>query len=161
VWTFDGHEIFEPLWTLVQSTQMTPEEYWPLIRDTWERSEVIAPNLKQWMDLLAGDCPRRELIMTEEERATLDSQPDEFVIYRGCFSPHGQDGISWTLSRDTAIAFAEFADAPRPQFFPNAPTKVRPTVIQAMCKKRDVIAYLNGRNEHEILILPSSLSALS
>src|SRR5262245_42040185 len=105
MWTFGSQEMFESLWTLVQSTPMTPEEYWPLIRDTWERSEVIAPNLQQWIDLLAGDLPRHELMMTEAERKTLDSQPEEFVIYRGCFSPRGQNGISWTLSRETAIAF--------------------------------------------------------
>ena len=76
--------------------------------------------------------------MTEDERKVLSNLPDFITIYRGYTPGKNKQGISWTLDKDKANWFAN-------RFSSNG--KVRRKQIS----KRDVFAFLDGRNEKEII----------
>ena len=156
--TFPADALCEHLLLVVATCRMTPKEYWPLVRATWERAQVIAPNLAGWKKLLQSRRPRRELMMTVKERLYLAALPNEFLVYRGCLMSTGSEGISWTLSRRKAEFFARYSLGQRSASVVDTEFLVgKPAVIRGSCKKRDVIAYLNGRKHQEILILPSKV----
>jgi len=156
--TFPSDALCEHLLLVVATGRMTPKEYWPLVRATWERAEVIAPNLAGWKKLLQARRPRRELMMTVKERLYLAALPNEFLVYRGCLMSTGSEGISWTLSKRKAEFFARYSLGQRSASVVDTEFLVgKPAVIRGSCKKRDVIAYLNGRKHQEILILPSKV----
>lgn len=85
--------------------------------------------------------------MDHDERRVLANQPDTFTIYRGTEAPDGLGaGFSWTLSRERAVWFARRFD------------KGEPTLITATVGRARVIAYLAGRGEEEIVVLPEHVT---
>ena len=86
-----------------------------------------------------------QLMMNEDERETLESMPDKLTVYRG-----GMDdkGFSWTLNKDTAKWFAKRWDSHN--YYPISV----PSVFEKEINKVDVLAYLDDRNEQEILYIP-------
>jgi hypothetical protein len=125
---------------------MTDSEYWDLLGSIWTDSE----NLWQYGSLpgylLRKDRPGRENMMDASEKKFLAGLPEEFVVYRG-FQRRNKKGWSWSLSYHKAKWFAERFD------------QKGAGVIQATVKKKDVIAYLSGRNEYEIVADFKSLTS--
>lgn len=111
------------------------KEHWSLFSEVWTDSENIYENRYQWHDLLTGWHDDPQLMMDEEDRQYYDKLPDEFTIYRG-----GVDdtGLSWTLDREIAAWFAK-------RF------KEDHSVFEKRIQKKDALAYLSGRSEHEII----------
>jgi hypothetical protein len=127
-------------------------KFWRLVTDVWTDTENARQNYDEWEELFASERSCRESMMNEEEQAKLASLSSEIRIYRGFRFKEdeydGIDGFSWTLSRDRAIWFAKrFAGA----------FEDTPQIATAYVRKADVIAYLNGRGEDEILVLPTNL----
>ena len=115
-------------------------EYWELLSHIWRDSENIHQNKKLWRMFWNSDRPMKHHAMDEEERAVLNGLPDRLTIYRG------QDrsrlsGMSWTLDRDRAIWFAK-------RRINRDGTNY---LLTATVKKGNVHAYLNDRNEKEIV----------
>jgi hypothetical protein len=109
----------------------------------------------------AGDVPDSliELLFgrADRERLLLAGNPlppgEHFTIYRGVsgFSPNRRNrGWSWSLSKETAEWFAN-----RFGFFGD------PAVYQAEIDRREVLAYVNDRQEQEILCRPKELVRLT
>jgi len=128
--------------------QMTDEEYWQHLRQTWMEVE----NLWQYRDLIPGllapphrDKSHRHLMMDEAERRLLNGLPLECIIYRGC-GPANEQGWSWTLSAEQAEWFAE-----------RSPGRNGGVVLEGECHRLDIIAFLDGRGEDEILIDPEDV----
>jgi hypothetical protein len=115
-------------------------EWWELLGTIWEDSENIHQNRGIWEDLFLSPRPSREYLMDEEERAFLVGLPDSFLVYRGCSAAYTWEGLSWTLDKDKALWFAH-------RF-----SKREGVVIAGEVKKQDVLAYLGGRGEKEILV---------
>lgn len=92
--------------------------------------------------------PYREELMDEEEKAHYNKLPDIIKAYR-CMSKEEKKreefGFSWTLSKDVA------------QFFVDRNNKIyqkEHVIYEKLLHKSDIIAYLNERDEEEILYLP-------
>lgn len=85
--------------------------------------------------------------MDAEELAYYNSLPDEFTVYRGIGSKTNKKGISYTLSLEKAEWFAN-------RFQQDG------YVLTGTAKKKDVLAYLNGREEQTILIEPKNIADL-
>lgn len=122
-------------------------EYWELLARIWTDSENIRQNPEVWEGFLRSERPAREQMMNAEERAVLDGMADEFTVYQGHTTAR-DDGWSWTLNLKTAEwfarRFAELEDS-------------KPVVTTAKVFKADVTAYLNRRNESEIIVDPALL----
>lgn len=124
--------------------EMTDPEFWECVRDVWIDSENIRENAEEWDELLRTERPGTEHLMEPEEREALAALPDEFVVWQG-HTIDRDDGWSWTTRRATATWFAQrFADFEQSEA----------VVTRGTVQRVDVLAYLLGRNEYEILIDP-------
>ena len=112
---------------------------WSVIESVWTDSEFPYVNRKMWAMVFGHENAR--WMMDEEDADTLNHLPDEILIWRGCSKKHVR-GFSWSLSEEKARWFATRFDYPNP-------------VLCCRCvRKEDVVAYLSGRGEKEILIHP-------
>lgn len=127
---------------------LSTDELGRLLADIWVGSEnpndceVPLPTLIKWFKKAS-----RESLMDAEELAYYNSLPDEFTVYRGIASKSNKKGISYTLSLEKAEWFAN-------RFQKNG------YVLTGTAKKKDVLAYFNGRKEQEVLIEPKNISGL-
>lgn len=118
--------------------QMSHEQYWETLREVWTDSENIWQNQSTWEELLLAPIKGQEYFMTAEERAYLASLPEVLTIHRGYNkSPRG---FSYSLSKTKARWFAN-------RF--NQQGKIKTIRV----KKSEVFAYVDSRNEKEIIYL--------
>jgi hypothetical protein len=78
--------------------------------------------------------------MSAEDRKDFKKLPDTFKVYRGYIPGQNKGGYSYTLNKEKAKWFANRFDR-------------NGKVVERTVNKDDVFAYLNGRNEQEIIIL--------
>jgi hypothetical protein len=119
------------------------QQYWELVRDVLMDSENLWQH-KSHIRLLLSMKEGRHHLMTYEEQDFLSKLDDNITIYRGC-TPRNRGGTSWTLDKEKAEWFAK-------RF-----STEKPTLLIGECKKKDVIAYFEGRNEKEIIIFPEKV----
>jgi hypothetical protein len=124
---------------------ISKQDFWWLFKDVWLDSENIFENRILWHSLLKTHRDEPQLMMNEDERETLESMPDKLTIYRGGID---DKGFSWTLNKDTAKWFAKRWD--KHNYYPISV----PSVFEKEINKVDVLAYLDDRNEEEILYIP-------
>ncbi len=135
----------------VANDDMTNQMYWSTLGTLWIDSENIWQNRRAWLDLFRCDrSGRRVYIMSPEEDLSLSNMPEVLTIWRG--GVNGKWGMSWTLMRDKAIFFRDrFKGSQR---FPHK-------LYRAEVKREHVLAYFQGRGEHEIVVDPKTLSNIT
>lgn len=127
---------------------LSPDEMGELLAYLWVDSEnpnnsaVPLSTLIRWFKNAS-----KQSLMDAEELAYYDSLPDEFTVYRGIGSKTNQKGISYTLNLEQAEWFAN-------RFQQDG------YVLTGTVKKKDVLAYLNGREEQTVLIEPKNIADL-
>jgi hypothetical protein len=125
--------------------------YWGLVGEVWQDTEYPAHQTANWRALLGSKRPERPKMMDNLERTYLGMLPPSFTVYRGVNDRRYARGFSWTLDRERAEWFARrFSHDGR------SPHLVTGTVARA-----DVIAYLGGRGEQEILVRPRDVHGVS
>jgi hypothetical protein len=124
------------------------KQYWELLASVWVDSENIFQNEELWNKLLCVSLPGT--MMNKGEAKKLDHMPDEFEIYRGYSISNRWKGLSWTIKKDKALWFATRFKRP------NETAKLAYGTI----KKEDVIAYLESRQESEIVVFPGKIKNL-
>ena len=159
-----GHEDALAAFISIQDS-LDGEEYWRLLRGVWVRAEQVQPR-DTWKDLLSQHSEWRATMMTDEERADLASLPDQVMVYRGVGNPEHTHGFSWTLDRQRAEWFAyRFLGAPLAAMFRltnfDPQHRPEPTLITGQVAHADVIAYLQQRDEEEIVALPENVAIKS
>jgi hypothetical protein len=85
--------------------RMEPLQWFKQLGEEWSRCDRIG----LWSTVLRKvlkEATREELdvMMTDEERATLAALPERFEVWRGCY-PANRAGLSWSLDRDVAAGF--------------------------------------------------------
>lgn len=125
---------------LLKGKIISKKECGNLLANNWSLIEVLNhdKNVTKLQVLSWIKAADKEILMNPAERAIYDSLPDSVTAYRGCKSAKGIKGLSWTLSRDVA------------EFFKDRFGKGK--LYQAQINKADVIAYLNDRDEHEVIV---------
>lgn len=126
------------------------KEYWRVVGSVWTDSENIYQQFAAWKRLWASSLAGRDALMDEEEREVLAAMPEVLTVYRGFKIKKSERGLSWTTDRDKAVWFARWLRYPHQSSF----------VAQANVTKKDVLAYFDGRNEKEVVVLPTSLKNL-
>jgi hypothetical protein len=129
---------------------LTTEQYYEILRQVWEDTELPHNNVQLWKQLL----PLRvgpgvwEGMMDEEERKMLRELPYQLTVYRGAHErDHARRGFSWTLSEEQARWFARRYRQKQPCWLATA------TVY-----RHQVLAYIRSRSEEEILVRPTAPS---
>lgn len=89
----------------------------------------------------------RDVIMMDDEAETLRRMPDEITVYRGGVGGKRAvtTGRAWTLSEEVAVFFAEVWPA-------RWGLTGRAVVMEATVGRDDVLAYIDERNEKEIVL---------
>lgn len=134
----------------VQDKFTDGKEYWRVVGSVWTDSENIYQQFAAWKRLWASSLAGRDALMDEEEREVLAAMPEVLTVYRGFKIKKSERGLSWTTDRDKAVWFARRLRYPHQSSF----------VAQANVAKKDVLAYFDGRNEKEVVVLPTSLKNL-
>lgn len=136
--------------------KVTGVEFWKLLNEVWIDTETIFLNFRTWYHLFTAATPQEcSAFMTDEDKAEFAKLPDEFTIYRGYRPDLGnRDGLSWTLDRELAQRFGNRAwtslTIDKPLTDPRNPGRV----AERRVKKREVFAFLTGREEAEVILLP-------
>jgi len=135
--------------------RMTDAEYGQCLRFAWTMND----NVSQYGDIMqrifapegrTTEMPR--LVMTEAERAVYDGLRDVVEVFRGCGSAN-RAGWSWTTQHDQANWFAcRWMGINREQF--------SGLLLTGRCSKKDIIAYLDSRDEAEIVIDPDDVEIM-
>ena len=123
------------------SVRLADDEYWELLSEIWLASDNLWQNMDDWKALLTSRRSHREAMMDVGEQAFLSNLKYTVTIYRGCKKDLNEGGLSWTLDRSIAETYAErFGE--------------RGIVLQRKINKPEIVAYLNRREESEIIKRP-------
>lgn len=89
------------------------------------------------------------IIYDEEEPKEL---PEEVTLYRGQLSPNDPIGLSWSTNKEIATKFAK-----------GAAIRVLTDGFLGTTKvhRKDIIAYITGRNEFEAIVDPNNVGTIS
>jgi hypothetical protein len=118
----------------------------------WTEAETLWFYRRDWLGLFVRHSEAiRQKWMCERERTTLASLPVPVTIYRGYNKPHAKIGLSWSLRRDVAR---------------KVPTcgwrgHENPWLVTAQIDPRTAIAYLDARDEQEVIVRPSDIQVIS
>ena len=135
------------------SKLISGEQYWTLAGDVWTDSENCWQYQEEWYEMLTADSTGREFMSSEDVRSVFTLPPEkgglapETQVYRGFCREDGLDGFSWTLDKARAKWFARRAVW-------REGGEELPMVASAKVAREHVIAYITGRDEQEIVLLP-------
>ena len=150
--SFASEQRFQPFLEIIP--RLTDEEYWWLLRDVWTGEEEVMPQMPNWLRLFESKRPGREHLMTDPERASLDTMPDVIQLWRGCGHDSAVRGMSWTTDKKMAKFFAGYACGPRRHYLTGRNDRTH-IIVEATCRKIDVLAYITERQESEIVVNPN------
>ena len=149
-------DVIEPAYRLKKLkevlNELTDSDYWERLGQMYILTEIVSFQQKTVRDLFSSSRPEREKLMDAEERKILDDLPDEVTIYRG-YDLNNSKGWSWTLSEEKAEWFAN-------RWRKAYPERKR-RVATGKVRKKDIIAYFDGRNEKEIVVNPQKVKAIT
>jgi len=147
------HERPYRLWAFHQIEQeLEDREWWSLLGSIWTDSENIWENRDEWLEYLGSERSCHEAMMEDAEREFLAKLPEQIIIYRGYEFQSALESPSWTLDRDRAVWFAKRLHIPD--------RGGKPHLATAVVMHENVLAYFNGRQEEEIVVLPENLDII-
>jgi hypothetical protein len=124
---------------------LNDKEYWELLAQAYITQEYSSVNAGMIWSLFNTSLPKQENLMSNEERAYLERLPETFTIYRAMSVKESKSKMfrfSWSLDKNIAIDFAHR----------NKLIYRKETVVEEItAQKKFVIAYLNKRDEEEII----------
>lgn len=145
----------EPFWlrALVKyADKMDDKSYWQSLEMVWTMWEQMFPHKKVFLSLFQARRSQRQYLMNAGERRALMNMPKEFTVYRGFIGNRGE-GLSWTIDRSKAEWFA--------CRFAMLHDRGSPRICEGRVKKKDVLAYFNGRKEKEIVVDPAKVFSVT
>jgi hypothetical protein len=121
--------------------------WWKLVRRVWQQSDNIHQKLDEWRSIWIEGRPDIGHVMDHDERARLRTMPRTFTVWRGsAYGDYAQNGLSWTLSKEQAVWFANrFADH-----------QGRPMLAEGVVDRDRVLALFDG-GEQEVVLDPDEL----
>ena len=125
----------------MNSNNLNKKDYNDILKNIWINTEF--PNADKNISvnnlLKLFKKSDTKFLMSEEERTFFNSLPDKVKIYRGTHDANNYRALSWTNDYETALWFAK-------RFHSDG------YILQAIVDKKDIIAFFNDRNEHELII---------
>jgi hypothetical protein len=122
-----------------------PAVFWEAFWEVWSLSERHFLDRDITAEMMTPQrlaSPHRTLSLEPDEQAVLADLPDRIRVFRGCWADN-VEGWSWTLSVDVARKFATWM-----------PVDGQPLIVEGKVAKGEILAYLGGREEQEIVVDP-------
>lgn len=124
--------------------EMDDKSYWKVLSEVYVDSENTHYHKGKLRRFLMSDRPHRKSMMSDAEQVAFDGLPEKLTLYRG-YRFSNALGWSWTLSKEKAVWFANrFAEL----------RKGVARIATGEVEKDHVIAFLDGRNEKEVICDP-------
>jgi hypothetical protein len=128
--------------------RLSDKKYWELLGSIWTDTENLWQNHEIWRECLTAERRFRSRMMSEDERAQVkEVLPNPVTVYRGFSAPGSVQGFSWTTNPIVAKFFAR-RFAPRGNLM---------FVAKGTVRKGHVIAFLDGRSEYEVIVMPENV----
>jgi hypothetical protein len=124
---------------------MSNVEYWKGLRECYLGSDFAHLHSDTIAYYLFSSRGEKHNLMTAEEFNHLNNLPSQVTIYRGCSLSEIESGdyrFSWSLDKSVAEFFAN-------KYFRN--TGLKGGVTRLTVPKSKIRAYLDGRNEQEVI----------
>jgi len=122
---------------------LSEKDFAEILVDFWAAYGIT--NASKTKFLLWFREANRSYLMNKGEQKTYNALPDKVTIYRGVSDPKYKYGFSWTIDKRIALWFA------------NRYEEKGACVYECIVDKKDIICYLEIRNEKEAIIEPSVL----
>lgn len=125
---------------------LTDKEFFKCLGVAYTISEVVHCHWEKLNAIMEKrESKFYKFLMDRKELNRYKKLPDELQIYRGC-TQYNLSGFSWTLDMNVAMSFCERHDC-----------ELEPLIICGSCKKQDIYAYFDRREEQEIFINPNKV----
>ena len=148
LWGVDSYNRFETF--LHYRQKLKGKLYWYALRIAYENGDNLFEYANTIKACFKSTEPFRESLMREEELEYLMSLPEKITIYRGMTEIefiNKNFGCSWSLKKEVAEYFAyEYSRNHSTNHFKKVVHKIK-------INKKDVIAFLNDRQEYEIIYI--------
>lgn len=132
---------------LLEMREILPPHSWlRLLGESWS----LCDNTGIYSDQIFYEPPIEDMegpvkgMMSKQEWDEFTAFPKDRKIYRGCYEGLNDDGISWSLCKETAASF--------PFLVSYRKTGYKPVRVHGSVWKTEIVAYKNCRNEREIII---------
>lgn len=122
---------------LKEKNNLSDERYWELLRTVWILCGKI-DNVPLFRELMTATRPNRYYFSTPEEFKKLRELPGIITVYRA-ENANDNYGISYTLSLDYAKWYQD--------------TYRKDGITIREVNKKEIFAFIERNNEHEIIIL--------
>jgi hypothetical protein len=132
---------------LTHTHNLSDCDFWEYIGEFYMRSSGSIDVLQLLKLIFSSPRKNKDCLMTLEEKQYLDSLPDEIEIHRGMSVKESKNknyGMSWSLSKKVAEFFAY-------EYYQTIASGKPMTVMTIKIPKNEAIAFLNRRDEEEIL----------
>lgn len=130
-------------WLEMCKPYLSPDAFAEYFADAWtlvefpNRDPVSVQTQLAWFK----ESPK-ELLMDDEELEALNNLPPVISVYRGVSGSGTELGLSWTMSKETALWFQHRME----------PIDPNGRVYHAEVPREAVLACFNGRDEQEIVL---------
>ena len=125
------------------------EDYWHRLAHDWTQIECPGLDGAAWRERFTSSRPGREWLMVEDVRELMAGLPERVRVWRGAVRGVNEAGLSWTATRDDAVAWAH-----RNVRIEGSGEAV---VLRGSVAREDVIALFVERLEIEIVALPEDV----
>lgn len=133
----------------------TDEEYWQNLGFDYQMQDYKKIPYTTYYKLFLSQRKNREKLMNADELEFYNSLPDKFTIYRGGTKSEAKSkkyGVSWTLNKAIAEKFQNVKQLRDGKAM---------IVHELEINKSEAIAYLNERQEEEIIYIHPSCMKLT
>lgn len=135
------HKPYLPVFLKNIKDYLSDKDYANMLYDIWITVEYpnhdINVSTSEFISMFKK--AKKKFLMNQEEQFVFDSLPETITVYRGIQKDATTNALSWTLDKNVAKWFAN-------RFNNNG------TVVEATINKKYVFAYINGRNEKEVVV---------
>jgi hypothetical protein len=104
--------------------------------------------------LMANKRSGSKYFMMPDERRYLAALPGSITVYRGYQGKHQAKGLSWTLDKERAEWFAR-------RWGGLLDLGYLSYVAERTVGKKDIFAYINSRQEQEIILRPETFTKVA
>ena len=132
------------------------KKYWHALRNSYDASDNLFPYARLVRASYLRAEPGRQFLMDSGERNYLKRLPEQITIYRGMTELELEQksfGVSWSLKKEVAEFFANTYQRN------HATNHLKKTVHEITINKNEVVAFLNGREEFEIIYINAPVQA--
>jgi hypothetical protein len=126
---------------------LSEQDYGELLKNCWTMEEFTSknPDVSKKEMVSFFKRAKKEYIMDEEELKVYNNLPEQVTIYRGVRDKRWLRELSWTLDYEQAEWFATRFESEEQ------------IVYEVTLPKQEVLAFINDRDEQEIIIDPYNL----